>query len=259
MKLHVLNVNFVTLNQQHNQSRMNNRWVIPDVHGCSKTLRSLFDNLIKPSKKDELFFLGDYIDRGPDSKGVLDFIMELQKKEYTIKLLLGNHEDFCIRAWEEDKKKKKFLGIKVKTKTQSIWEMHGGIDTLESFGAKYTSEIPEKYIQWMRETKLYFELEKHILVHAGLNFSIDDPLSDSYAMLWTKDFDVVPSKIRHKKVIHGHTPVNLEFLDHVIKSPSYHFIDLDNGVYMINRAGYGNLLAYELNTGDYLVQSNIDF
>jgi serine/threonine protein phosphatase 1 len=238
---------------------MNNRWVIPDIHGCSKTLKSLIETHIKPSRFDELFFLGDYIDRGPDSKGVIDYIMELQKKEYSIRLLLGNHEDYCIKAWDEDKKKKKYFGLSFKTKVQSIWELHGGKETLESFGVRFASEIPEIYIEWMREQRLYIELENYILVHAGLNFSIDDPLTDRFAMLWTKDFKVIPSKIRNKKVIHGHTPVDLEFLDHVIKNKTYNFIDLDNGVYMLNRAGYGNLVAFEINSGRYLVQPNLDY
>jgi serine/threonine protein phosphatase 1 len=238
---------------------MNSRWVIPDIHGCSKTLKSLIEKQIKPSRFDELFFLGDYIDRGPDSKGVIDYIMEMQKQEYTVRLLLGNHEDYCIKAWDEDKKKKKFFGLAFKTKTQSIWELHGGKETLASFGARFASEIPKDYIEWMREQKLYFELENYIIVHAGLNFSLEDPLTDRFAMLWTKDFKVIPSKIRNKKVIHGHTPVDLEFLDHVINSKNYHFIDLDNGVYMRNRAGYGNLVAFEINSGKYVVQPNIDY
>ncbi|MDP3444408.1 MAG: metallophosphoesterase, partial [Ignavibacteria bacterium] len=90
---------------------MNNRWIIPDIHGCSKTLKQLIEYQIKPSRTDEFYFLGDYIDRGPDSKGVIDYIMELQRKEFTIRLLLGNHEEYCIKSWDEDKKKKKFLGV----------------------------------------------------------------------------------------------------------------------------------------------------
>ena len=235
------------------------RWVIPDIHGCSKTLRSLIENAIKPSRWDELIFLGDYIDRGPDSKGVIDYIMSLQHKEYDIRLLMGNHEEYCVKAWDEDKNKTRFLGLSFRTKTQKMWELHGGKETLASFKVDFASEIAEKYIDWMRNLSLYIETEKHILVHAGMNFSIDDPFTDRFAMLWTKEFKVVPSKIRNKKVIHGHTPVDLEFMDHVIKSDSYHFIDLDNGVYMLNRAGYGNLIAYELNSNTYLIQPNLDY
>ncbi len=235
------------------------RWVIPDIHGCKRTLQNLIDQQIKPSRWDELIFLGDYIDRGPDSKGVLDYIIRLQQQDFNIRLLMGNHEEYCIKAWEEDKNKKRFLGFSFKTKTQKMWEIHGGKETLESFGADFASEIPEKYIHWMRQLKMYIETDRFVLVHAGLNFKIEDPLTDSFAMLWTKEFQVIPEKIRNKKVIHGHTPVDLEFMHHVMQSEQYHFIDLDNGVYMLNRAGYGNLVAYELNTGKYLVQPNLDF
>jgi serine/threonine protein phosphatase 1 len=235
------------------------RWVIPDIHGCSKTLRALIELQIKPRGSDELWFLGDYIDRGPDSKGVIDYLMELQLKEFNLKLLIGNHEEYCIKAWEEDRKSKRFLGIRFKSKIQKIWELHGGAQTLESFGLDFAGDIPEHYIAWMRKLRYYAELENYILVHAGLNFGIEDPLADRFAMLWTKDFKVDPAKIRHKKIIHGHTPVDLEFLDHVIRSGQFHFIDLDNGVYITDRPGYGNLTAFELNSGQLLVQPNVDF
>ena len=51
---------------------MSQRWIIPDIHGCTKTLSVLLENLLKVTKHDELYFLGDYIDRGPDGKGVID-------------------------------------------------------------------------------------------------------------------------------------------------------------------------------------------
>ncbi len=237
---------------------MNKRWVIPDIHGCSKTLKALIEQQIKPTKFDTLYFLGDYIDRGPNSKGVLDYLMQLEQEEYNLKFLLGNHEEYCIKAWEADKKKTKFLGMRFKSKIQGIWELHGGKQTLESFDVEYASGIPEKYIEWMRKLTYYIELEDYILVHAGLNFKIDDPLTDKFAMLWTKEFSVDPKKIRNKKLIHGHTPVDLEFMHHVINSSAYHFIDLDNGVYMDQRAGYGNLIAMEMGSREYLVQTNID-
>jgi serine/threonine protein phosphatase 1 len=248
----------LTVFKTTNNQQMKKQWVIPDIHGCCKTLISLVEKQIKPDKYDELYFLGDYIDRGPDSKGVIDFIMHLQEQEYSVRLLLGNHEDYCIKAFEEDKTKKSFLGFRTKNKIQTVWEIHGGKQTLASFGVKYASDIPEKYIDWMKELKYWIELENHILVHAGLNFKIEDPLNDKYAMLWARDFKVLPEKIRNKTVIHGHVPVDLEFMNHVLESSSYHFIDLDNGVYMDERNGYGNLVAYELISKTQLIQTNID-
>lgn len=238
---------------------MKKRWVIPDIHGCVKTLKALIETQVKPDLGDELFFLGDYIDRGPDSKGVVDYLMQLSDDGYQTTFLLGNHEDYCIKSFDEDRVKKSFLGIVRKTKTQSIWERHGGKETLDSFGVRFAGQIPEKYIEWMRKLRYFVELDQYILVHAGFNFDLEDPLTDQVAMIWTRDFKVQPDKIRHKRVIHGHVPVDLEFMSHIMQSTAYHFIDLDNGVYMDNRAGYGNLVAFELNSKTQLIQNNIDY
>ena len=60
---------------------MKHLWVIPDIHGNSRTLQALIEEQIKPSRSDQLFFLGDYIDRGPDAKGVIDYIIKLKADE----------------------------------------------------------------------------------------------------------------------------------------------------------------------------------
>ncbi len=234
------------------------KWVIPDIHGCFLTLKALIENQIKPNKNDHLIFLGDYIDRGPDSKGVIDYIMELQKNNYNITALMGNHEDYCIRAYDEDVKNKGFLGFRKKTKIQREWEMYGGIQALDSFDVEWPKDIPEKYIEWMRNLDYYTEVDNYIIVHAGLNFKEDDPFKDKRAMIWIRDFKVDMNKISNKKVIHGHVPVNLEFIELSLKTPDYKFIDLDNGVYFNDRAGYGNLVALELTEMKYTIQSLMD-
>lgn len=238
---------------------MKNRWVIPDIHGCAKTLKTLIEQQIKPSKNDELFFLGDYIDRGPDAKGVIDYIRNMQEDEYNIRLLLGNHEDYCIQAVHAEKNRKKILGLKKANLIRKEWEKHGGKETQESFGLKNLKDFPSDYLKWMKKLEPYIELEDCILVHAGLNFDIKDPFEDVRAMLWLRDFKVKPEKIQNKTVIHGHVPVSLEFIDMTLKSDHYDFIDLDNGVYMENRGGFGNLCALELNSKELVVQSNMDF
>ena len=57
---------------------MINRWVVPDIHGCLKTLKTLLETRINLTRLDLVYFLGDYIDRGPDSKGIIDYIMPPQ-------------------------------------------------------------------------------------------------------------------------------------------------------------------------------------
>ena len=237
---------------------MRKQWVIPDIHGCFRTLKTLIEFQIVPEKDDELIFLGDYIDRGPDSKGVIDYIMGLEEKGFKVTVLMGNHEDYCITAWEEDQEMKSFFGIRPKTKTQKEWETYGGKQALESFGVDRPRDIDRKYIDWMKNLKYYYELDDFIIVHAGLDFDNEAPMEDKYSMIWIREFDVKPAKINNKKVIHGHVPVNLEFIDMAVNAADSRYIDLDNGIYFSNRAGYGNLVALELNSMEYVVQSLMD-
>jgi len=238
---------------------MREHWVIPDIHGCAKTLKTLVEDLIQPSKHDWLYFLGDYIDRGPSSKEVVDYLMFLQKEDYNIRTLLGNHEDYLVKSYEEELSLKKIFGIKQKNKKKNEWLFHGGKETMESFKLTELKDFPLEYLEWMKNLEYYIELENFILVHAGLNFNIDDPFEDKNAMLWVRDFEIDQKKIGNKRIIHGHVPVSLEFIDISINNKGYKFIDLDNGAYMTEREGFGNLIALELTSMEYKVQYNLDF
>jgi serine/threonine protein phosphatase 1 len=233
-------------------------WIIPDIHGCLLTLKTLIEYQITPQQGDELIFLGDYIDRGPDSKGVIDYIMKLESQGFHVRKLMGNHEDYAITAWEEDHDVKSFLGIRPKTKTQKEWEVYGGKQTLQSFEVDRPRDIPEKYINWMKELEYFIQLDQCIVVHAGMNFEIENPFEDRYSMIWIREFEIDSKKIGNRKVIHGHVPVNLELIDMAINTSDSKFIDLDNGIYFSNRAGYGNLVALELHSMEYVVQSLMD-
>ncbi len=81
---------------------MAKQWVIPDIHGYSGTLQALIEEQIKPSRNDTIYFLGDYIDRGPDSKGVIDYIIDLKEDDYNIRTLRGNHEDYLVRTFDNE-------------------------------------------------------------------------------------------------------------------------------------------------------------
>lgn len=231
---------------------MKNRWVIPDVHGHLATLKSMVKDRIALSKDDSLYFLGDYIDRGPESKGVIDFIINLQDSGYGINYIRGNHEDYCIRAWETDQKRFLF-----RSDIEKDWRKNGGNRTLESFGAKRPRDISKFYIDWMKNAKYFIELEDYILVHAGMNFKIDNPFEDTRSMMWIRDFKVDKNKIAGKKIIHGHVPVEMTLID-LFRNNNYDFISLDNGIYYDNREGFGNLLALNLDTKEIVIQPNID-
>ena len=235
---------------------MSQRWIIPDIHGCPQTLQALFENMLKITKHDQLYLLGDYIDRGPDSKGVIDYLMHLQKEEYNVHCIKGNHEDMCVKAYEADKKKKLFGSKHIE---QKEWEAVGAKETLQSFGVKHPREIPIEYIEWMKECMPYVELEEYILVHAGLNFNIDNPFEDEHSMMWTRRFKVNYNKSHGKKIIHGHIPVDYSFMNLVIEqNENYDFIALDNGVFVTDKPGLGNLTAFNPDTKQLVAQSNMD-
>lgn len=234
---------------------MKRRWVIPDIHGCITTLKQLIETCIVPTKEDELYFLGDYIDRGPDGRGVIDYIMSMQSQGYNIGYLVGNHEYYCMNAFNMDKHR--FLG---KSKIHKEWERYGAKTTLKSFGAKRPRQIDEKYIDWMHKGHYFIELDDYILVHAGMNFNIDNPFDDTMSMMWARDFKVDRTKTGGKKIIHGHVPVEYSLIQLFIESEGYDFIALDNGVYYRDqKVGFGNLMALELNSMQLIAQPNCDF
>lgn len=238
---------------------MSKRWIIPDIHGCSKTLRALFDYYINPSKDDKLYFLGDYIDRGPDSKGVIDYIMELENQGFQIHLVKGNHEESCVKACLEEKEVSSFLGFRTRNSTKAAWKKFGGLDTMKSFGVRDLRELPQKYLEWMDNQPTHLVLDDFVLVHAGLNFNEDDPFIDEHAMLWMREFSIQPEKIGNRTLIHGHVSVSLETIFQLRdRHEQLKYIDLDNGIYMVGREGFGSLVALELNSMELFSQYNLD-
>lgn len=235
-------------------------WVIPDVHGCLVTLRALVEDLIELRKSDTLIFLGDVIDRGPASKGVIDYIMKLGESGIKTSVIKGNHEDYMAKVYRDELARtglRKMLGIR--SVSYKEWMMYGGEDTLQSFDVVNVTEIPVKYIEWIEALDFYLKWGNFLIVHAGFNFELDNIFSDTQSMMWIREYKIDPEKLGNHKIIHGHVPVTLDFIYQSIVSNSFHFIDLDNGVYLTDKPGYGNLLALELNTMELLVQPNLDF
>jgi serine/threonine protein phosphatase 1 len=237
---------------------MRKQWVIPDIHGYSKTVISLVNDLIRPERQDEIYFLGDYIDRGPDSKGVIDFIRSLQQEKYNAIAIKGNHEDVMVELYEAELKTNNRWWHKFSNKKKKAWMAMGGKSTLNSFGVQHIIDVPEDYINWMRNLPYYHELDNFVLVHAGLNFKLENPFEDTRSMMWLRDYEIRPEKIGGKRIIHGHVPVNMELITMSISNRGYKFIDLDNGPYIAGKIGFGNLVALELGSMEMVIQYNMD-
>lgn len=219
---------------------------ISDIHGCIKTFKALLSKL-GFSKNDTLFLLGDYIDRGPDSKGVIDYIWELQSENYDVRCLRGNHDQMMLDAL-------------FSMKWQRTWLHNGGWTTIESFDAKLLSEIPIQYFNFFKEMPYYFEEDEYLLVHAGLNFMEDDPLSDKEAMLWERNWDHKIDKewLGNRIIIHGHTPIKKFKIEHsLLTLEETPVINIDNGC-VYDRGELNNLCAFDMTNRKLYFQANVD-
>ncbi|WP_190300385.1 metallophosphoesterase family protein [Rufibacter hautae] len=210
-----------------------NRYAISDIHGCSKTFRYMVEQELKLKTYDKLYLLGDYIDRGPDSKGVIDFILELREANFQVITLCGNHEDLMLDARKDPE-------------YPEMWLLNGGIETLKSFETLSLEDIPDKYWQFLDQLQMYVELDDYLLVHAGFDFSHDYPFDDTYAMLWIRDFEPDLKMMGGRRIVHGHTPTYLTEIAASVKKPVSDVINIDGGCVFTSRLGY--LTALNLDT-----------
>jgi serine/threonine protein phosphatase 1 len=146
---------------------------IGDIHGCLDPLLKLWE-VLAPTPEDHVIFMGDYVDRGPDSKGVIDFLLE-KEKEFRITFLQGNHEE------------KMFMSHQDPDDLGQWCEIWGGQATLDSYGCGI-HEVPEEHWAFLLRTIPYLETGEHIFVHA--NLEPDVPLDKQLPFaLYHKKFD----------------------------------------------------------------------
>lgn len=218
------------------------RYAIPDIHGCAHTFAALLHDVLRIQELDRIYLLGDYTDRGPRSKEVVDQIIALQSNGFAVFPIRGNHDDMLLRACGN-------------LDYFRVWMLNGGRATLDSFGVEDTCELPLTYRRFFDALPYYLELEDYILVHAGLNFLAEDPFSDKEAMLWTRSREIHPEMVGNKKVLTGHTPVTRDTIRRSIASV---MIPLDNGCVYATEAQFGTLTALDLDTLSLYFQKNID-
>lgn len=239
------------LYQKIEKTETGRRFVIADIHACAKTFTYLVKEEINLQIDDQLFLLGDYINRGPDNADVIDFILDLQENDYQVYALRGNHEQMLL---DSQKQSKEMLDI------EGIVRLHKRRGLIDEKGI-----LLEKYADFFRGLPYYFELDNFYLVHAGFNVYKDDFLQDYNDMLWVRGFKekVAKDNLRFfgKRVIIGHTKYWLEDIKKAIEENET-VIPLDNGCYTALHRNFGNrlgsLCALNLDTMDLIAQPCID-
>jgi serine/threonine protein phosphatase 1 len=166
--------------------------VLGDIHGCSDALASLL-HALAPERSDRVIVLGDYIDRGPDSQGAIEQLLELARRTWLIPIL-GNHDRMLLSL----------LGGRAYM--TSNWMALGGGATLRSFGVAAPELIPERYVGFLRSCREAYETPMHLFVHANYLPSVPLDQQPSYVLRWESLKVRMPGPhYSGKQAIVGHT------------------------------------------------------
>jgi serine/threonine protein phosphatase 1 len=216
------------------------RFVISDVHGCAKSLEALLAQ-IDPQPVDQVFFLGDYINKGPSSKATLDLLLQLRTSDAEYYFLRGNHDQKLIDFYESGEE-----SLEAELKELSSAEL-----------LHIPEKLKQEYKSFLDATDYFFITGNYILVHAGLDFSLANPFRDGHSMLNIRGFAYDSKKAMRRSIIHGHYPSDLATIKGAISSRNK-VIPLDNGCVYPEKEGQGQLLCLELESWTLFAQPNID-
>lgn len=221
------------------------RYVIGDIHGGCKTFQALLKQ-INLKYGDILYLLGDYVDRGPDSKGVLDSIMALLNDGFDLRPVRGNHDDMMLRTFtgEHDE-------------FSELWLKYWSNVVLKSFGVDKSQDVPARYIAFLKGLPFARYDNQFVFVHAGLDMTKKEPIkqSSSEYMLWSRTDSVDTIKLGNRKIITGHT---IHSIEQIKLSLTTNHIHLDNGAFTNQQPEQGNLLALNLEAMELIIQPWVD-
>lgn len=185
--------------------------VISDIHGYSDELNKILnycEDNFKDKGKIRYIFLGDYIDRGPNSKEVVNIVREYQKNKKAI-CLLGNHEDMAINAMNE------YKNSSSTNVHMEIFTRNGGNTTLNSYEnnlQKFNEDV-----KWFKTLHYFYEDDNRFYVHAGIMPGIELKKQSKNTMLWVREHFLWFDGKHEKYIVHGHTPA--QFTNNKTKIP----------------------------------------
>lgn len=225
------------------QLKNGRRLAISDIHGCAYTFESLLQQ-INFEKNDNLFVLGDMINRGKHSKKVIKTIRSLIKDGYNIFPLRGNHEQYIIAELLKNEPKEFYVFCK---RLDLKWLFH-----------KDSKELKKKYVDFFTSLPYYYDLGDRLLSHAGFDLSSNNIFENTYAMIHQRLFTHIEKIPENMRIIHGHTPISLEKITRSIEC-NQPIINIDNGcVYKSKDINKGNLVCLDIDTFQLYSQKNID-
>jgi serine/threonine protein phosphatase 1 len=178
---------------------------IGDIHGCHRSLLQMLALLRLDPLADTLVLIGDYLDRGPDSRGVIETLLTLKKNFPNLICLRGNHEAMFLDFFREEKNEERYF-------------LNGGMTTLLSYGlspadARAGTGFPEDHLAFLISLPLFHETPDYCFVHAGLRSGI--PIADQSPedLLWIRREFIGSDWDFGKTIVFGHTPLHEPLLE----------------------------------------------
>lgn len=164
---------------------------VGDIHGCLQQLRALLTQ-VAPTVDDRVVFLGDYVDRGPASAGVVEYLLDFRHQFPATVFLRGNHEQMFLDY---------LAGI-----DPGMFLVNGGIETLNSYRRTDLWPIPEAHLSFLSTLSLYHETTGHIFVHAGMRPGLPLKQQNPADLMWIRREFIDSGYDWGKVVVFGHTP-----------------------------------------------------
>ena len=163
-------------------------YVIGDIHGCLRPLQRLLGK-IAPQPGDEVVFIGDYIDRGPESREVVDHVLGLP---FRCVFLMGNHEKMLLDYLDG--------------KDEGLFLANGGLETIKSYGG-HVANIPQAHLRFFRDLKPMYETAHYLIVHAGIRPLVPLEKQSLEDLVWIRQECFQFIGRFPKPIVFGHTPL----------------------------------------------------
>jgi serine/threonine protein phosphatase 1 len=210
-------------------------FAVGDIHGRDDLLDRLSDQIaadLVGADCDHFLtvFLGDYVDRGPNSAAVIE---RLSSGSFPtpIVMLRGNHEEMLLHFLEDDV-------------TLETWRLNGGIETLHSYKVnvqrilrgqdyklaqqEFASELGDRHLQCLKKTQFQFEFGDYFFCHAGIRPGVALDRQRDKDLMWIRDEFLTSAVNFGKIIVHGHTPVP-------VPDVRANRINIDTGAFATNR------------------------
>lgn len=200
-------------------------YAIGDIHGCIDDLVQVQNNIQRdldnrPHSKPVIVYLGDYIDRGPDSRGVIENLISEAAAPHHTRFLFGNHDEMLLTFRTDPLIPIRPNGPKI-DKIHWLHRLGGGAETLRSYGVNgasdenpldkhdaFVSALPDTHLQFFNSLETFVRFGSYLFVHAGINpdASLEDQTLDDF--IWMREPFLSSTKDFGFTVVHGHTPVS---------------------------------------------------